>query len=276
MEGFRLFRPIWVLVVFALTSGCSAQSYLDSNIEDEIGLNTSQVLRQRGYVATEYNLPTQNGQFAVNVIVAENPLVDYSSSYVAQKQPVVFWHGTLFNGTCFITDTPAPASPKDFSRFNASRMTDMGMRSLYAGIPNSLSLVLILLDFGHKVIVVNRRNVIASLKAYAMLNNKPYVDSPSVNGSAEAVAALLDPSTNLTDPNNAFLTYFQAVAATQDPSRWRYSTDEMARYDLPVVIDFTINITGFSTVITVGWSSGGQIILQGLSTQPELNKKSKF
>lgn len=274
MESSWWHRLIWALVVLALASGCSAQSYLDSNIEDEIGLNTSQVLRLRGYLATDHTVLSQDG-FAVNLVEAENPLVDYSSPYVARKEPVLFIHGTLFNATCFITDTPAPASPKDFSRYNASRMSHAGLESLYAGNPNSLSLVLILLDFGHKVYLLNRRNTIASQRAYAMANNMTYTENAPNNGSAAAAAALLDPA-GLTDPNNAFTSYFASLAATVDSPRWNYSVDEAAQYDLPPVVDLILRLTGFRTLVAVGWSSGGQIIEMGLATQPDLNQKSKF
>lgn len=110
------------------------------------------MLRLTGYLAKDCTVLTQDG-YALNLVEGWNPLIDYDCT-----EPVMFIYGTLSNAICFITDTPEPASPKDYSKHNASQM-----EKLYKDSPKSQSLVLVLLGLCHKVFLINRRITLASL-----------------------------------------------------------------------------------------------------------------
>lgn len=265
-----LSRSTAILVAFAVSiCSCSAQFPVDSNLEDEIGLSTSEVLRLRGYLAIDHIVPTQDG-YALNLVEARSPLIDYDNNPdLVNKEPVLFIHGTLFNATCFINDTPKPASPKDYSCYNASQMSREDIEALYRGSPNAESLVLMLVDFGHRVFLMNRRNTLASLKAYATYYNKK--DEGPLYEVVSAASSLFDPL-GLLDPIRS---YIEALAKTFDPIFWNFSLDEAAEYDLPAAVDFVLRRARRRTLAAVGWSAGGAIIEMGLVVNPELNQKSE-
>lgn len=59
---------------------------------------------------------------------------------------------------------------------------------------------------------------------------------------------------------------------TESDTFWHFSMDQMAKYDLPAVINFVRNKTGYKTVGYVGHSQGCAIMFQLLSTQPEYSE----
>ena len=54
---------------------------------------------------------------------------------------------------------------------------------------------------------------------------------------------------------------------------WRFSCDEMAKYDIRAVIDFVTNETGHNSVSYVGFSQGNLLMFAFLSEHPEYAKK---
>lgn len=57
---------------------------------------------------------------------------------------------------------------------------------------------------------------------------------------------------------------------------WDFSFDQMAEYDLPAMIDFTLNTTGQKQLFYVGHSQGTSSMFALLSQKPEYNKKVKL
>uniref|UniRef100_A0A670ZKF6 Lipase n=1 Tax=Pseudonaja textilis TaxID=8673 RepID=A0A670ZKF6_PSETE len=57
---------------------------------------------------------------------------------------------------------------------------------------------------------------------------------------------------------------------------WAFSFDEMAKYDLPAVINFILKKTGQQQLYYVGYSQGATIGFVAFSTMPELAKKIKM
>jgi len=65
---------------------------------------------------------------------------------------------------------------------------------------------------------------------------------------------------------------------TLDPNKsefWQFSWDEMARYDMPAMIDRTLEITGHKQIYCIGHSLGALVTFCMLDTQPEYNEKIK-
>ncbi|XP_050424543.1 lipase member K-like [Adelges cooleyi] len=54
---------------------------------------------------------------------------------------------------------------------------------------------------------------------------------------------------------------------------WDFGMDELAKYDMTVVIDYVLEKTGYPKVDLVGFSLGGTIALIGLSEKPQYNNK---
>ncbi|CAH0547936.1 unnamed protein product [Brassicogethes aeneus] len=59
----------------------------------------------------------------------------------------------------------------------------------------------------------------------------------------------------------------------KDPLFWDFSWHEMGVYDVPAIIDFILNKTGYKTVAYVGHSQGGTIFCVMATEKPEYKKK---
>jgi len=60
--------------------------------------------------------------------------------------------------------------------------------------------------------------------------------------------------------------------SAKDSKFWTYSFDEMAKYDIPAVIDKMLNVTGFEQIYYIGHSMGTAASFALLSTQPKYNR----
>lgn len=275
--GCWFYRSTEFLIACVIICTCSAHSYdRISNLEDLSDLSTSEVLRLRGYLAEDHTVCTQDG-YALNLVEAYNPLINYTNNpALVNKEAVLFIHGTLFNATGFISHAPVSVEPKDFSRLNASKMSPDKLIELYDGSPNVESLVFMLLDFGHKIFLLNRRNTIASRQAY----DQKHVVSADEDDQSDDGEHVQTGARSLFDldylPWNPFSAQVESFSSIEDESYWNFSLDEMAKYDLPDTIEYILRLIKRNSLAALGWSSGGAIIEMGLSTQPILNEKSKF
>uniref|UniRef100_A0ACB8F949 Uncharacterized protein n=1 Tax=Sphaerodactylus townsendi TaxID=933632 RepID=A0ACB8F949_9SAUR len=57
---------------------------------------------------------------------------------------------------------------------------------------------------------------------------------------------------------------------------WAFSFDEMAKYDLPAVLNFILQTTGQQQLYYIGYSQGAAIAFIAFSTMPELAQKIKM
>ncbi|KAF8371616.1 hypothetical protein PRIPAC_78045 [Pristionchus pacificus] len=60
---------------------------------------------------------------------------------------------------------------------------------------------------------------------------------------------------------------------TSDPRYWKFTMDEHAKYDIPVVIDYVLNVTGEKSLYWSGHSQGSQVGFMLLSERPEYNQR---
>ncbi|CAK9298168.1 unnamed protein product [Gordionus sp. m RMFG-2023] len=63
---------------------------------------------------------------------------------------------------------------------------------------------------------------------------------------------------------------------TNDTEFWDWSFDEIAKYDLPAVIDFIIKVTNRDHLYYVGHSQGSMVALAHFSQNPEMSNKVKM
>lgn len=62
----------------------------------------------------------------------------------------------------------------------------------------------------------------------------------------------------------------------EDPKFWAFSFDEMAKKDIPAVIDLILKTTGQEQIYYIGHSQGTTIAFIAFSTMPEMAKKIKI
>lgn len=60
---------------------------------------------------------------------------------------------------------------------------------------------------------------------------------------------------------------------TSDAQFWDFSLDEMALYDVPTIVDYILQETGFPSLTYIGFSQGTTQCFAALSTNKNLNSK---
>uniref|UniRef100_T1JNG7 Lipase n=1 Tax=Strigamia maritima TaxID=126957 RepID=T1JNG7_STRMM len=63
-----------------------------------------------------------------------------------------------------------------------------------------------------------------------------------------------------------------AFFSPTDEEFWNYSFDEIAKYDIPAIIDTILNVTGYNQIYYVGHSMGTTVMFALLSSQPKYNE----
>ncbi|CAD5233887.1 unnamed protein product [Bursaphelenchus xylophilus] len=77
-------------------------------------------------------------------------------------------------------------------------------------------------------------------------------------------------------PNSRGNTYTNHVKYNRlQPDFWKFTADDMQKYDLPAVFDLIENVTGQSSVYYVGHSQGTVIMFAKLSDDPSFNRRLK-
>ncbi|XP_065309609.2 gastric triacylglycerol lipase-like [Dermacentor albipictus] len=66
---------------------------------------------------------------------------------------------------------------------------------------------------------------------------------------------------------------YHVTLTTNDAAFWNWSFDEIGRYDLPAVVDYILDLTGFSKLGLLAISQGATDVLVFLSMLPEYNRK---
>jgi pimeloyl-ACP methyl ester carboxylesterase len=56
----------------------------------------------------------------------------------------------------------------------------------------------------------------------------------------------------------------------EDPAFWRWSWDQIARYDFPAQVNTLVKVSGQDRLVVVGYSQGTMVTLAALASQPEV------
>ncbi|XP_030629581.1 lysosomal acid lipase/cholesteryl ester hydrolase isoform X2 [Chanos chanos] len=179
---------------------CRSNAFKNNkDLDPEVNMNISEIIRRWGYPAEEYEVVTEDGY-----ILSVNRIPHGIKTKTLQEpKPAVFLqHGLLAAGSNWVTNLP------------------------------NTSLGFLLADAGFDVWLGNSRGNTWSRK-HVKLNPK-------------------------------------------QTAYWAFSYDEMAKKDLPAVIDFITKTTGQEQIFYVGHSQGTTIAFIAFSTMPELASKIKM
>lgn len=204
MEGsIEIGKMPWlVLSLVLLTFGliqCRPPVEDKTELDPEVNMNISEIIRHWGYPAEEFEVVTEDGY-----ILSVNRIPHGVKNKDGQEaKPVVFLqHGLLAAGSNWVTNLP------------------------------NTSLGFLLADAGFDVWMGNSRGNTWSRKHVS-----------------------LDP---------------------KQKEYWQFSHDELAKKDLPAVINFITKTTGQEQIFYVGHSQGTTIAFIAFSTMPELASKIKM
>lgn len=204
MEGsIEIGKMSWlVLSLVLLTFGliqCRPPVEDKTELDPEVNMNISEIIRHWGYPAEEFEVVTEDGY-----ILSVNRIPHGVKNKDGQEaKPVVFLqHGLLAAGSNWVTNLP------------------------------NTSLGFLLADAGFDVWMGNSRGNTWSRKHVS-----------------------LDP---------------------KQKEYWQFSHDELAKKDLPAVINFITKTTGQEQIFYVGHSQGTTIAFIAFSTMPELASKIKM
>lgn len=277
-----------VFLIKTVTRSTSGRIKVD---EFGIGKTTSGIIEQRGYIARDHYVTTQDG-YILNLVQVLNPLIP--NGFTENKQSILFLHGLMSNANSFLANTIS-AKPKNYARLDASKISKKKLVKLLDGDPAANSLVYLASNFGHNVWLLNRRGSYQS-QGHTSGSRQPFeslienviqtfagghLDENSLAGSHVIKKRQAENRGNETlfhlgDIMLNALKIDSIVHLNQfNPRYWNFSLDEQAKYDIPEVIDYILEATGDKNLTIVGHSSGGALPLMSLSLYPELNDKSK-
>uniref|UniRef100_A0A336MD17 Lipase n=1 Tax=Culicoides sonorensis TaxID=179676 RepID=A0A336MD17_CULSO len=96
-----------------------------------------------------------------------------------------------------------------------------------------------------------------------------------INGNKSLAFMLANAGYNvwLLNSRGTFLSDRHRFLSNEDPAYWDYSFHELGYYDISATIDYILDRTKSEKLHFIGYSQGGQIILNGVSLRPEYNQK---
>lgn len=285
------FKLILITLVLSETSltGLAADGNL--NTYDELDKTVAELVELRGYKAKNHYVTTTDG-YILNLVELINPEIDG-----ANKIPVLFIHGTVTNGKCFLINSVG-AKPRDYSNLNASSMSLEELENMLGDDPTANSMPLLLSNFGHSVWIINRRGGYES-QGHVGENTQPFTN-PIINGEQALVGGVAPTSRSnnqpvpqqrkkrdvnpaIYDPISGFISSvfsgpnidLSSLKNTVNPRYWNFSLDQQALYDVPEVIYYVLNQTMKEKLSIVSHSAGGTLTLMSLINYPDLADKCK-
>lgn len=63
------------------------------------------------------------------------------------------------------------------------------------------------------------------------------------------------------------------LLSSEDPRFWDWSVDDLARYDVPAMVDAVLATTGHSSLVWIGHSQGNAQAFMAFSQDPALARK---
>lgn len=264
--------------------------------------STFSLVEKANYKAENYNVPTVDG-YVINLVRIINPLIkkhqsnkhdkhhnghhkNHHNHQHGNKKPIVFIHGLIENANCWLVMGSSNGKPHDWSHFDPANLSEQQLNRIIADDRTSRSFPYLLSNFGYDVWLMNRRNTRWSREVSTKFTKAL---QPQPLDSMENFQKSLKPLFKLKDiiARNEKLTFrdVQQILTTDFMNRlidknardkyYKYSYDEQARFDLPIVFDFILNKTKQDKLNVLGHSAGGLLTLMLLSTQPEWQSKSK-
>lgn len=287
-----LFKPLALsLLLVASYICCSRSLRLDDPTYisglDEFGKNTSALIEHRGFIAESHRVEPAFG-YNLSLVRILNPKINDGLSGVAGKEPILFIHGIMESGKSFIINSIG-AKPRDLSSCIAGQYSLNELVELLKDDPATNSLPLLMSNFGHEVWILSRRSTIESQKTSGRVFNP--LSTPVAAMIAEVKQLFineclkfkrdahfearyqLDVIKNLTNGLLEHELRLIDFAGKMSNQYWNFSLDNQAKYDIPKVIDYIIEISNRSRISIVGHSLGGALPLMTMSEKPEYSKK---
>lgn len=203
----------------------------DVDEDEDACRNITEMIRSRGFDVENYEVTSEDG-YIMSVQRVINPLVD--PEYRPKLKPVILQHGVLSSAVDWIFNSqyarPTPWPPGRESKDSDSEQTPIvGADGLGPEAEE---------DRKHP----------RSLAFY--LANRGYdVFLPNSRGSKYSL---------------------KHVSKTiLDPSYWDFTWDEQIDYDMPAIIKFVQETTGYPKIAFVGWSQGSTMMFGLLADRPE-------
>lgn len=278
------------------TSSTTYSKFKEYDNNNEIfGLNTSELIRIRGYHATDYYITSEDG-YILNLVRARNPLLtDGGSEKLENKVPLLLLHGTGTSANSFVVRSTG-VEPKNFANIDASKLSLESLVEKFEEEPASKSLAFTALNFGHEVWLLNRRGTAQSLghtnkrkKAFydplrelfentgSIVSSLPFMNRRRKRATSEVFNPVVE-ETVLKFLRSSLVPNvdIRPIETSPNPRYWNYSLDEQALYDLPAAIDFVLEKTNRPKLAVLGHSAGSSMILMLLSEKPEYAEKGEL
>lgn len=248
----------------------------DDNAHELLELTTTEMIRSRGYLAEDHYFLTSDG-FVINMIKAINPTIK-DKRVVRRKSAVLLLHGITTSAKCFMMFS-AGATPRDLSNLSANLIEKKDLAKLLADDDSAKSILLLLLNFGHEVWLMNRRSVLDSMRQTINLAGSLKTNEHLINDDVEVQDTIIRKLAKKKKQKKGksfipkAIEKFKDLILEHNYKFWNFSFDEQAEIDLPEAVDFVLKKSNRERITILGHSAGGQLILQALAINPNLIDK---
>lgn len=264
-------KKLLVVVLLLKISVLPVWSLDDPLTNDVVNLSSEQIAKLRQYRAETIRVTSLDGYF-----ISVTHIFPVKET---NKRPVIFNHGSTQSSTYFLVNS-VNARPKDYTNLNASSLGQAELERLLQNDPQTTSLPLLLVSFGHHVYLIDRRGTEYSLGKVNGSSINPIASltgglgrAASDDDSSQPKSSILSTFTSGLSGFLSLLTKPQlnlaSIPNTLDANYWNFSLDEQQAYDLPPILTRVMNDRKTDKVAYVGHSLGNALMFMLQSQQPE-------
>lgn len=156
----------WLGVATSVLVSCQAINGLDGEDDNVVGgyykpgITSAQILEARGFLAKEFFFTTEDN-FELSIIRARSPIINNGRGGLANKEPILFIHGTIVSSSIWVTNSRG-ARPRDFTGVQVNSSSLEQLIEQVGSDPGSFSLPILMMNFGYEVWLLNRRGTLES------------------------------------------------------------------------------------------------------------------
>lgn len=231
--------------------------------------STSELVKQAGYEPTVHNVKTQPG-YVINLIRIANPAI--KSSHLKKRRTVLFVHGVLENANQWVLMGVKGGKPHDWTNLNPNNASQDDIKELIGNDLTSRSLPFLLANFGFDCWLMNRRNT----KQSRSVSDNFDISSDDNKIIKKMTKLQIDDKSIISDILDNFSNLLPNNTITPGNKYYNFSHDEQSRYDIPIVLDYILEVSGATKLDYIGHATGCLVALQALARQPELGSQSMY
>lgn len=254
-----------------------AQAVSDA-LNDVIGSSSvQQIIARSGFKLQNHHVLSEDG-YVTQLVRIINPLADRLK---LKGPPVMLFHGALLDSASYLWASALQHHPEAWPQVDKTESGRIPNATLHLLKPDSSSrsLAFALANNGYDCWLIGQRGSNEQntghirFKSLKYFRQKVWPYNPQSQGGAQISLSL----SNITDQaKNGDSKRNQGASFRYEKDwydYWKFSMDEIVRFEIPKQIDKVLRVTGWKQVSVVSMSTSGQAILSLLASNEQYGRK---